>query len=131
MQTGFIERDESLIAEYKRRRAEKTLFDVRAIQLAMSDIPLVVKKTVPRHMRLHRQMCRWTTSDLKHELEYYRTNCATKPYENGYITTGDFTMALMLLGFKVMHERLIGFVRCSLMSTSLGVRIMKPRTKSA
>lgn len=107
------------------RATSGVVLDVRAVQLALADIPRVFCGSVPLHLNRVR-ICHTDSSDaLKDDLERYRENRDVDPYRSGYISNGDFIMAMILSGFKFykdFHRNDI-FKCCSLMQcvTRFGV----------
>lgn len=103
-QDGFTTMKDDTLAVYEEKRDQGILLDVRAIQLALTDIQrMIVIRLLPdlhsEHVvRVH------TSYGLKHQLERYREKKRTNPYR-GYIKNGDFIMAMLLLGFQFTRDR--------------------------
>lgn len=86
---------------YKEQRAAGTLFDVRAVQLALADIPLMITYTVPAHFddcRIYREHKPY---QLAERLKDYRQQRIQDACVSGRIETGDFIMAMLLLSFPL------------------------------
>ncbi len=107
-QNGFADGQEemqnALNDGYDAKRIAGTLLDVRAIQLAMTDIQLMICEKVPAHLDDVRVYAPRTSYSLKHHLEHYREARDRDPYRKGYITNGDFIMAMLLLGYEMKHK---------------------------
>ena len=88
--------------EYERRKASNSLCDIRAVQLALTDIPRAISATLTKDIKQARR-CVWvhTSYGLKLHLEKYRSFNGRR----GYITDGDFAMAMLLLGYPIRKSR--------------------------
>lgn len=103
-QKGVFAKNDETQADYEARRAAGTLLDVKAIQLALTDIPRMILKKLPPNLRADKVVRAHSSYGLKHHLEAYRANKRTNT-SRGYITNGDFIMAMMLLGFAFTRSR--------------------------
>lgn len=101
-QEGVKNKNKINMPEYQQRRRRGLLLDVRAIQLALTDIPRFITVTLTRQQLPTRVVRAHTSYGLKHHLETYR-QYKKQPYR-GYITNGDFCMAMLLLGFPIRRE---------------------------
>jgi hypothetical protein len=101
-QGGF---EQSAPANRAQQRAAGAMLDVRAVQMALADIPLVFCAKVPVHLKEMRLCHAGSSYGLKHHLEHYRKDRDVDPYASGYITNGDFIMAMILSGFTLYRER--------------------------
>jgi hypothetical protein len=99
-QEGVFSREK--LVEYHERRRIGKLLDVRAIQLALTDIPLMLTTQMTPVLRADKVQRTHTSYGLKHHLENYRSR--KRNPRQGYITNGDFCMAMLLLGFPVRRE---------------------------
>jgi len=86
--------------EYAQRRRWGMLLDVRAIQMALTDIPLCITTQLTPEQRACTVMRLNNSYGLKHRLERYRERVRGEN-SRGYITNGDFCMAMLLLGFPI------------------------------
>lgn len=103
-QDGLVKKNAETLDDYNKRRVDGTLLDVRAIQLALTNIPRMIVASLTANLR-HDNVVRVHNSyALKHHLEKFRAIKRSGSFR-GYITNGDFTMAMLLLGFKFTCNR--------------------------
>jgi hypothetical protein len=115
-QEGTWKKTPEKFVEYTERRRSDKLLDVRAIQMALTDIPRMLTTRLTPELRPNKVKRAHTSYGLKHHLENYRKS--KRNPRHGYITNGDFCMAMLLLGFPIRRpardERNLSFVCVSL-----------------
>lgn len=111
--------------EYERRKANGTLFDVRGIQLALSEIPIIFVQVATRKeaRARHKRFGAVSAGVLKHLMEGYRaaTSCQAQfmSEPHGYMPRGDFSIAMLLSGYPIRkHPGLRG---CELSFTCMNL----------
>jgi len=110
--------------EYEERKRNGHLFDVRAVQLALDDIPHLYAPRLTPQLRAEGKHWRQSGTDREYKelLEYWRGEQV--PEREYYIVAGDFAMAMLLLGYPFKQsQRAYGKNRLTFRAVNIGVRV--------
>lgn len=108
-QFGLLPHTDEGRREYEARKRNGHLFDVRAVQLALAEIPRVFAPLLTPELRA--QGKRWrppsNECELKVLLEFWRRRhvCRTR---RDYIVAGDFALAMLLRGYPFKKVEMAG-----------------------